>query len=89
MSEEKKITFMLPDQHKEASVSDTSSEKYLEFLPDELTDLVNSFDGFELDTIELHVTGALDSGGATKLFVDFSGEAGMKFTLKKKDEKGE
>ncbi|MEC3883371.1 hypothetical protein VKA52_06505 [Halobacillus sp. HZG1] len=87
MSEEKKITFMLPDQHKEASVSDTSSEKYLEFLPDELTDLVNSFDGFELDTIELHVTGALDSGGATKLFVDFSGEAGMKFTLKKKEEK--
>ncbi|MYL70603.1 hypothetical protein GLW00_07070 [Halobacillus litoralis] len=87
MGEEKKITFMLPDQHKEASVSDTSSEKYLEFLPDELTDLVNSFDGFELDTIELHVTGALDSGGATKLFVDFSGEAGMKFTLKKKEEK--
>ncbi|WP_226577549.1 hypothetical protein [Halobacillus litoralis] len=86
MSEEKKVTFMLPDQQKEVSIADTSSEKYLEFLPDELTELVNRFDGFELDTIELHVTGALDSGGATKLFVDFSGEAGMKFTLKKKKE---
>ncbi|MGR9050527.1 hypothetical protein ACQ4XT_17990 [Halobacillus faecis] len=89
MSEEKKITFMLPDQQKEASISNTSSEKYLEFFPDELTDLVNSFHGFELDTIELHIAGAIDSGGATKLFVDFSGEAGMKFTLKKKDGKGE
>ncbi|WP_394218833.1 hypothetical protein [Halobacillus trueperi] len=89
MSEEKKITFMLPDQQKEASIADASSQKYLEFLPDELTELVDSFQGFELDTIELHVTGALDSGGATKLFVDFSGEAGMKFTLKKKDDRNE
>lgn len=85
MAEEKKVTFMLPDQNKDVSIADTSSGKYLEFLPDELTELVNSFNGFELDTIELHVTGALDSGGATKLFVDFSGEAGMKFTLKKKE----
>ncbi|MGE6260845.1 hypothetical protein ACQKCU_23715 [Heyndrickxia sporothermodurans] len=52
-----------------------------------LTDFASKFSGYDLDTIEVHVKGAAQSGGVTKLFVGLSGEAGVKLVLKKKNDK--
>lgn len=40
------------------------------------------FSGYEIDTIELWIEGAVTSEGITKLFVSFEGKGGCKVTLK-------
>ncbi|WP_438495782.1 hypothetical protein [Paenibacillus sp. IHBB 3054] len=51
-----------------------------------LSGFAKSFTGFEMDTIEIHVKGVAKSGGFTQLIVGLEGEAGVKLTLKKKEE---
>jgi hypothetical protein len=38
---------------------------------------------YQLETIELHVTGVIKSGPLTQLFIGAEGEAGMKLVLKR------
>jgi hypothetical protein len=59
-------------------------EKVTEVSMETIQNLVNFYNGYELDTIELHVKGVAKTGAFTELIVGVSGEAGMKLTLKKK-----
>lgn len=51
---------------------------------DALASFAEDFQGYEMDTIEVHVKGVAKTGGLTKLIVGLEGEAGVKITLKKK-----
>ncbi len=43
------------------------------------------FKQFQIDSIELWISGAVESGGVVKLFVSAKGEGGLKVTLKPRD----
>ncbi|MCU4833943.1 hypothetical protein [Bacillus cereus] len=92
---EKKTTILMPviEQEKKEKVYYPSGgaagatqmlDKVTEISMEAIQDLVGFYNGYELDTIELHVKGAVKSGPLTQLVVGLSGEAGMKLTLKKK-----
>lgn len=50
---------------------------------EQVKELIKGFTDYNLDTIELHVTGVAETDGITKLFVGLSGEAGVKLVLNK------
>lgn len=49
---------------------------------EQIDDLVEKFNNFKLEQIELHVKGAAKTGGVTQLLIGLSGEAGIKLVLK-------
>jgi hypothetical protein len=60
----------------------------INFVPityEALVGFTNTFAGFELDNIEVHVKGIVKSGGLTQFIVGLEGEAGVKLTLKRKN----
>lgn len=89
---EKKTTILMPviEPEKKEKVYHPSGgatqflDQVTEVSMEAIQDLVSFYNGYELDSIELHVKGAVKSGPLTQLVVGLSGEAGMKLTLKKK-----
>ena len=49
-----------------------------------VTELADWFEDFEIDSMELSISAALETGGVTKLFLSAKGEGGFKVTLKPK-----
>lgn len=49
-----------------------------------LEQLISGFEGYEVDTIELNIAGAIETGGPLQFIVSGKAEAGMTVTLKKK-----
>lgn len=87
--DEKKIVLMMPrikEEQKEPEFSPSGGNILSDSFPisvDQIKDLVKGFTDFNLDTIELHVTGVAETNGVTKLFIGLSGEAGVKLVLNK------
>lgn len=79
IEEEKQESMFLPSSGM-ASIAKTVPVTY-----EALASFAESFKGFEMDTIEIHVKGVAKSGGFTQLVVGLEGEAGVKLILKKKD----
>ncbi|EON70936.1 hypothetical protein [Lysinibacillus sphaericus] len=92
MSNDEKIILMMPKiQTHEETVEEaygpstgTVLEEQVPISPSAISEFANQYTGYELDTIEVHVKGAAQTNGITRLFVGLSGEAGVKLQLKKK-----
>ncbi|MDN5710439.1 MAG: hypothetical protein L0G95_13430 [Planococcus sp. (in: firmicutes)] len=67
------------------------SREHAPISRDKLEEMVRGFEGYEVETIELNVVGAVETGGLLQFIVAGKAEAGMTVTLKKKtstDSKG-
>lgn len=64
--------------------SATESSKHAPISRDKLEEMVRGFEGYEVETIELNVVGAVETGGLLQFIVAGKAEAGMTVTLKKK-----
>jgi hypothetical protein len=47
-----------------------------------MDEVTNWFSQYQVDTIELSISGAIETGGMLKLVVSAKGEGGLKVTLK-------
>ncbi|ANU28032.1 hypothetical protein [Planococcus versutus] len=92
MSEQQELRFYLPvieEDEKETgtfNLETTNMKKSFPMSIDKIQELVKDMTDYNLDTIELHVTGIVKSGPITELFIGVEGEAGMKLILNKKKE---
>lgn len=87
MSEEQ-YAFYMPAFEKEKE-SFTAQGKDSEVFPvslNKINDLVKGLTDYQLDTIELHITGVAKTGSLTELIIGAEGEAGMKLILNKKQQ---
>lgn len=64
--------------------SATESREHAPVSRDKLEEMVRGFEGYEVETIELNVVGAVETGGLLQFIVAGKAEAGMTVTLKKK-----
>ena len=85
MSEEQ-YAFYMPMVKKEESSFTTQAKENGPFPVslDKINDLVKEMADYQLDTIELHITGVAKTGSLTELVIGAEGEAGMKLILNKK-----
>ncbi|MCH4825079.1 hypothetical protein [Planococcus halocryophilus] len=87
MAENEELKFYLPvieEDRKEAGKFHLENERIKKAFPvslDKIQELVKDMTDYNLDTIELHVTGIVKSGPITELFIGLEGEAGMKLVL--------
>lgn len=58
-----------------------------ERFPVSLQKITDWFRHYQVDTIELWISGVMETGGITRLVVSAKGEGGMKIVLKPKAEK--
>lgn len=68
--------------------SETESRGHAPISRDKLEEMVRGFEGYEVETIELNVVGAVETGGLLQFIVAGKAEAGMTVTLKKKGSSG-
>lgn len=68
--------------------SATESREHAPISRDKLEEMVRGFEGYEVETIELNVVGAVETGGLLQFIVAGKAEAGMTVTLKKKGSTG-
>ncbi|RNF40767.1 hypothetical protein [Planococcus salinus] len=90
MSEEQ-YAFYLPVLQKEEDsfTAQTKGDKIFPVSLDKINDLVKELSDFQLDTIELHITGVAKTGSLTELIIGAEGQAGMKLILNKKQQEEE
>ncbi|WP_142826504.1 hypothetical protein [Planococcus soli] len=90
MADHEELKFYLPvieEDEKEKGkfhLESTSLTKAFPVSLDKIQELVKDMTDYNLDTIELHVTGIVKSGPITELFIGAEGQAGMKLVLNKK-----
>ncbi|MGH2317548.1 hypothetical protein ACRC6Q_07235 [Planococcus sp. SE5232] len=90
MAENEELMFYLPvieEDEKEEGKFHLESANFKKAFPvslDKIQELVKDMTDYNLDTIELHVTGIVKSGPVTELFIGAEGQAGMKLVLNKK-----
>jgi len=68
--------------------SEGESREHAPISRDKLEEMVRGFEGYEVETIELNVVGAVETGGLLQFIVAGKAEAGMTVTLKKKGSHG-
>ncbi|MFP3357279.1 hypothetical protein [Planococcus citreus] len=68
--------------------SEGDSREHAPISRDKLEEMVRGFEGYEVETIELNVVGAVETGGLLQFIVAGKAEAGMTVTLKKKGSHG-
>jgi hypothetical protein len=49
-----------------------------------MDEITNWFSKYQVDSIELSISGAIETGGMLKLIISAKGEGGLKVTLKPK-----
>lgn len=90
MAENEELLFYLPvieEDDKEEGKFHLENANFKKAFPvslDKIQELVKDMTDYNLDTIELHVTGIVKSGPITELFIGAEGQAGMKLVLNKK-----
>lgn len=90
MADNEELKFYLPvieEDEKEKGKFHLESVDLKKAFPvslDKIQELVKDMTDYDLETIELHVTGIVKSGPITELFIGAEGQAGMKLVLKKK-----
>jgi hypothetical protein len=62
-----------------------SSEKIFHSFSTSLDNITNWFEKYSIESIELWVSGGIESGGILRLAVSAKGEGGLKLTLKPRD----
>ncbi|HEY7080754.1 MAG TPA: hypothetical protein VH500_13705 [Nitrososphaeraceae archaeon] len=59
-------------------------EGLVKYLSTSMDSIASWFKYYQVETIELHISGAMETGGITKLVISAKGEGGMKVELKPK-----
>jgi hypothetical protein len=72
----------LPSSRVQQGIDRFGMRDTLKEFTSDLKSFKDWFSGYEIDTIELWIEGAVTSEGITKLFVSFEGKGGCKVTLK-------
>jgi hypothetical protein len=85
-SEEKTIELALPKFDSEEGAKDAIDGVW-ERYPTTIDKITNWFKQYQVDSIELWISGVLETGTITRLIVSAKGEGGMKVVLKPKAEK--
>ena len=62
----------------------STSEGLVKYLSTNMDSIANWFKQYQVESIELSISGAMETGGITKLVISAKGEGGMKVTLKPK-----
>lgn len=66
------------------TASGQGHSKHTAISRNNLEQLLKGFEDYEIDTIELNVVGAIETGGPLQFIIAGKAEAGMTVTLKKK-----
>jgi hypothetical protein len=82
----KKVELAFPKYEEEDQeyISKGKGEDLIKYLSTSMDEVTNWFSQYQVDTIELSISGAIETGGMLKLVVSAKGEGGLKVTLKPK-----
>lgn len=85
----KKIELAFPsidieEEEEEELIPKGNSKEVLSFLSTSLDNVADWFKNYQIESIELNVSGVIETSGITKLVVSAKGEGGMKVVLKPK-----
>jgi hypothetical protein len=82
----KKIELAFPkyEEQDEEYVSKGRGEDLIRYLSTSMDEVANWFKQYQVDSIELSISGAIETGSIVKLIVSAKGEGGLKVTLKPK-----
>lgn len=82
----KKIELAFPkyEEQDQEYISKGKGEELIRYLSTSMDEIASWFRQYQVDSIELSINGAIESGGILKLIVSAKGEGGLKVTLKPK-----
>ena len=82
----KKIELAFPKYEEEDQeyISKGKGEDLIKYLSTSIDEVTNWFNQYQVDSIELSISGAVETGNILKLIVSAKGEGGLKVTLKPK-----
>jgi hypothetical protein len=80
----KKVELAFPKYEEEDQeyISKGKGEDLIKYLSTSMDEVANWFNQYQVDTIELSISGAIETEGMLKLIVSAKGEGGLKVTLK-------
>jgi hypothetical protein len=83
----KKIELAFPkiEEHDEY-VSKGGTKELLSLFSASMDEVTGWFKKYQVESIEMWISGVIESGGITRLLVSAKGEGGMKVVLKPKDQ---
>jgi hypothetical protein len=86
LKKNKKIELAFPkyEEENEEYISKGTGQDLIKYLSTSMDEIRNWFNQYEVDSIELSISGAIETGGMLKLIVSAKGEGGLKVTLKPK-----
>lgn len=77
-----KLAFPKYEEEEEEFLSKGKGGDLVKYLSTSMDEITNWFKQYEVDSIELSIGGAVETGGFLKLIVSAKGEGGLKVTLK-------
>jgi hypothetical protein len=82
----KKVELAFPkyEEQDEQYISKGKGEDLIKYLSTSMDEVTNWFNQYQVDSIELSISGAIETGNMLKLIVSAKGEGGLKVTLKPK-----
>ena len=82
----KKIELAFPKYEEEDQeyISKGRGEDLIKYLSTSMDEVTNWFHQYQVDSIELSISGAIETGGILRLVVSAKGEGGLKVVLKPK-----
>lgn len=83
---DKKIELAFPkyEEEDEDYISKGRGQDLIKYLSTSMDEVTNWFDKYHVESIELSISGAMETGGIIKLIVSAKGEGGLRVTLKPK-----
>jgi hypothetical protein len=83
---DKKIELVFPkyEEEDEEYISKGKGQDLIKYLSTSMDEVTNWFDKYHVESIELSISGAMETGGILKLIVSAKGEGGLRVTLKPK-----
>ena len=87
MDDSKKIQLIFPESDAETRPATRGPEgKILHKFVTSIDEIASWFSGYEIEFIELWISGAIETEGILKLAVSAKGEGGLKLTIKPKNQ---
>lgn len=78
------LAFPKYEEEDQEYISKGKGEDLIKYLSTSMEEVTNWFNQYQVDSIELSISGAMETGGILKLIVSAKGEGGLKVTLKPK-----
>jgi hypothetical protein len=76
------LAFPKYEEEDQEYISKGRGEDLIKYLSTSMDEVTNWFHQYQVDSIELSISGAIETGGMLKLIVSAKGEGGLKVTLK-------